>query len=222
MKKIISVHAPKCAGSSFRCWLIQSFGEDNIYFDYDDMPVDPMSIMYIDPERFEKKRQQDLQNSKGKRVIHGHFWVDKYKNIADAVRITFLRDPVSRTISHYFFWQKITRVEHSLYKYVVDNNLSLIEFAQLPFIKYFYTKVFFRDVDMEQFDFIGKFEQLQNGIDQLNVHFDTKTQIEHINKTVYNNSVELSDPKTLSCLKELLHDDIAFYEKWTKQKHDMP
>src|SRR5882757_7508321 len=108
MLELISLHVPKCAGSALLEALKGIYGEENFYLDYEDQVIRPASPVNMDPEGyvryFKTLREQKLA---GKRVVHGHFYLPKYADLKDALRITVLRDPVDRLISHYFYW-KIT------------------------------------------------------------------------------------------------------------------
>ena len=126
MIELISVHIPKCAGTSFSTVLRKTYGE-SLLGDQVDQPMDP--------ERpFQKnfaawKEEQDRKPAPpGKRAIHGHFWAGKYDRQApNAKRITWLRNPIKRLISHYFFWLSTPELPHSLHKHVIQNKLSLLE-----------------------------------------------------------------------------------------------
>ena len=100
--EVISVHVPKCAGVSLRHVFESAYGDDAILLDYGDRPADPTSPINLDPESFFDRCVSEDVALTGKRVIHGHFNIRKYKGIYARCRITFLRDPIDRTISHYF------------------------------------------------------------------------------------------------------------------------
>jgi hypothetical protein len=132
------VHVPKCAGISLRHAFENAFGSDRLYQDYDDRPIDPASPINLDPEGFyERMAKRGNDFLAGKKVIHGHFNIRKYANLSARQRVTFFREPVDRTISHYFFWRETARHGHQLHDYVLDNRLTLEEFARLPMIRGF-------------------------------------------------------------------------------------
>ncbi|MEX0408462.1 hypothetical protein ABGN05_22640 [Aquibium sp. LZ166] len=96
----------------------------------------------------------------GAKVVHGHFWARKYEAVENAVRITFLREPVRRTLSHYFYWLATPAGGHSLHQHVLDTRMDIVTFARLPQMSGFYRDFFFRDVDLSTFDFVGDGDKL--------------------------------------------------------------
>jgi Sulfotransferase family len=154
-KVIISVHVPKTAGTSFAVWLESVFASGQLVRDYADRPIDPKSEMNIDPAGFLSRYGAARKLPEGALAVHGHFWAKKYERIENAVRITFLRDPIERTISHYCFWLNTPADGHSLHQRVLDEGMGMLDFARLPQLRGFYRDYFFRDVNMAAFDFIG-------------------------------------------------------------------
>ncbi len=218
--EVISVHVPKCAGVSLRQALETSYGRKQVYRDYGDLPADPTSPMNLDPEGFfERARSDGYGFLDGKKVVHGHFNIRKYEGLEAKLRMTFLRHPLDRTISHYFFWQTWPRRGHQLHDYVLDNRLDLKAFARLPLIAGFYHSLFFAGVDMRQFDFIGFHETLErdyatlrqliglepNAIPRENTNSDSayRTERERV----------FADRALMRSLGDLLREDIAFYDR---------
>ena len=153
--KIISVHIPKCAGTSFLNWLKDAFGQASVLQDYDDKPMDPSSICNMDPVSHKQKVIQNFsQISNGKKVVHGHFLASKYDFIPN-YKITFLRNPIERALSNYFYWMSVPVTNNKLHEYVVNNNLEWEDFVSLPIISKIYSGLFFENIDMKTFDFIG-------------------------------------------------------------------
>ena len=66
----------------------------------------------------------------------GHFTAAKYAcRFPNAVYLTWLRDPVERVASNYFYWQHVHRPKDPLWEQVVGQKLDLEQFAQLPFAR---------------------------------------------------------------------------------------
>jgi hypothetical protein len=88
--KCISVHYPKAGGSSLRVqfeWLLGPA----LLLDYGNDPLGSngrLSVNSLPPEI---------------RMVHGHFKAARYKNVPDAFRFTFLREPVENLLSIFFF-----------------------------------------------------------------------------------------------------------------------
>lgn len=223
MIELISVHLPKCAGVSFRQALERIYSPEAIYYDYDDHPSDPASPMNIDPDGFLKRHHREPSPELiGKKVVHGHFYVRKYELLKGCARIVFIRHPVERLISHYYFWLKLARSGHSLHEYVLDNNLSLLQFAQLPSTRYLYTRVYFREVDMKVFDFIGVFEDLPQETERLGRLLGKKIVLERANANPDPAYVDqrrriMEDHEMVAALHASLAEDIRFYERVTNR-----
>jgi hypothetical protein len=217
--ELISVHVPKSGGSSFRRALELAYTPEGIFMDYSDRPLDPASPMNVDPtgflERSLQKYRGDLQD---KRVIHGHFWIKKYDLLTHKCpRIVFLRHPVDRFISHYYFWLNQPRHGHTVHDYILDYKLTLLQSARVPSLRYFYTQHFFRDVDMAFFDFVGFSETSDDDVRKLNRLIGIQFDVGRINTNTYEGydavrSKIAEDSATLNLLRDLLADDIRFYE----------
>ncbi|MEG4807799.1 DUF4214 domain-containing protein [Microcoleus sp. F8-D3] len=114
--EIMSYHIPKTAGTTFFIALTQVYGLDKIAGFLDESlavsaGVDPQTI----------------------KVIHGHVPSRKYFRPDRVKEIIWLRDPILRLISLYFFWKSLPRTEDdSLHNYIQEKNLDLVEFAKIP------------------------------------------------------------------------------------------
>ncbi len=217
--EILSVHVPKCAGSSLRRALLEAYGTEQVYLDYDDRPIDPSSPINLDPEGFyERAAKAGCGFLAGKKAVHGHFNIRKYSGFPARHRITFLREPIDRTISHYFFWKDQPRHGHLLHDYVLDNRLSFQEFARLPAIRGLYVSVFFLGVAMEQFDFIGFYDRLDDDYAALQALIGLQCPIrrDNVNEgSDYRDEREsiLGDSRLMATLRDSLKDDLLFYER---------
>lgn len=107
--KIVNFHIPKTAGSSLRFNLLSSIRET------EDTLRRVISVDAMRPElghfpalRAHFTEQFDKLFQPGSQVISGHY---RYRDVADIIAprradltlITFLRDPIDRTISDYFY-----------------------------------------------------------------------------------------------------------------------
>jgi hypothetical protein len=219
MKKIIiSVHVPKTAGRSFAVWLESVFGSGPIVRDNTDRPIDPKSEMNIDPAGFLSRHGAARELSKGAQVVHGHFWAKKYERTENAVRITFLRDPIERTVSHYYFWRNTPSDGHRLHQRVLDERMRMLDFARLPQMRGCYRDYFFRDVNMSGFDFIGDMSFFDEELGRL----EALLGVRGARATVGQNpaadyssmrEVALTTGPLRDELAELLADEVAFYRQ---------
>lgn len=90
--EIISVHVPKTAGTTFKKVLHQVYSEETIFLDY--------------PHRGPQRNRMLKREKPNIKVIHGHFPGNKYDlKFPEAKKIIWLRNPIERLISHYFFWK---------------------------------------------------------------------------------------------------------------------
>lgn len=217
--EVISVHVPKCAGTSLRLFLESSFGHDAVYQDYGDRPADPASPMNLDPDGFFGKfSSTNYEFLSGKRAVHGHFNPLKYKNARARLRITFLRDPVERAVSHYFFWKELPRHGHTLHDYFLDHDLGIEEFARLPVLRRFYSGVFFGGVDMASFDLIGFHDRLEEGLGWLQRSCGMQATLPRENANsdpAYQRRLAsmMADAKLTAKLRDILREDLDFYER---------
>jgi hypothetical protein len=221
--KLIFVHVPKTGGNSVRSSIEDKFSTSKVLRDYSDRPDDPSSPMNIDPAGFLARsalsRYADLT---GKAAVVGHFWIRKYDDVAADLRATILRDPLDRTMSHYFYWMKREGHGQLLHDHVRQHNLSLVEFARLPTIRWFYTQTFFRDVDMGQFDVVGRFDKYVKDWSALlrDIGLGAVARVRHLNATAGLDELYaarrheiLTDETVMARLRDLLADDIKFYER---------
>ena len=219
--KIISTHVPKTAGTSLMHMFYHAIGKDNILHDYDDDPVNPLSRFSIDPDYYERDKIETIGNYK---VVHGHFSPSKYKYLKNAFRFMFLRHPVDNVISIYYYWKTINRTDSPILNYVRDNNLSLIEFASLPKIRWLYTKTYFGGFDMSLFDFIGNFNRFEEDLivlsKLLEIELDQKF---NLNRTGENNALikkhkeeSITSKQVRKKLEILLYEDINFFNAFAK------
>jgi hypothetical protein len=217
--KVVSVHFPKGAGSSLAQSFIAAFGPDAVYLDYSDDPVDPCSRFNIDPDdSFEQARGTSMDPKI--KVVHGHFHPAKYRCVEGAKRITFLRHPIDNLISIYFFWKTCTDPGHALFDYVRTRDLSLLDVARLPAIRYLLSRTYFGGVDIRAFDFVGFFETYSEDLKTLSDMLNVPLQEARTNKNKYPNYADevaavMSDKRTMSLLNDYLREDIRFYE-WVR------
>jgi hypothetical protein len=93
-KPIFITHIPKTAGTSFKEGIIETnFREDDIY-------------------RFQGLKKLIFDKNRNKKIFMGHFPYGINKILfLEGTYYTFLRDPIERSISHYY-WVLDTKTEH--------------------------------------------------------------------------------------------------------------
>ncbi len=160
---IISLHLPKTAGSSFKVSLEQYF-EQKLLLDYTDLP--------INTPLFQRNRNALISSLSiteydfGEvECIHGHFMPIKYlllNSIKSLKFVTWMRHPVERIISHYYFWQRRYSPEApALHKRVIEEKWTLSKFCLSDEMRDLYNQ-FLWGFPLNNFDFIGITEHYED------------------------------------------------------------
>ncbi len=170
---IISLHLPKTAGTSLGVALEQHFGT-RFLKDYSDLP--------INTTRYERNRaalQASLYNAEQDfldiQCIHGHFLPIKYLLLANKRKISFvtwMRNPVERVLSHYFYWKRNydPRKAPPLHRKVIEEDWSIERFCLGSEVRDIYGQ-FLWGFPIEYFDFIGITEFYQDDIKYFAQHY---------------------------------------------------
>ena len=166
---LISVHMPKCGGISFR-ELLENHFESRILLDYKDVPIN----MSVDVRQRSARRSRALNALFGRLrfgafdCIHGHFMPNKYRpfyNKKNVVFVTWLRDPIDRLASHYYFWQRAYDVNRSapLHRKVIEDDWSFEQFCFSDELRNIYAN-FLWEFGVDKFNFIGITEHFKEDI----------------------------------------------------------
>jgi hypothetical protein len=183
-------------------------------------PLDPCGIVNLDPARYEQIKPTSLG---AHAIVHGHFNINRYERIPGAFRVVMLREPVQNVMSIYYYWRGICRKGdpkyrgHCLYRYFCRTQPSLLEFAALPAIRWLMTGVYFRDVNMDCFDVIGDHVDADAYLQRVaNLTGINLGRLPRINVTEPSDERQaaLEDTRCLSKLRDLLADDLRFYERY--------
>ena len=154
--ELISIHIPKTGGRSFHEVLKQVFGTS------------------LD-QRYEKQHffpkggnHHKLSNKlpKGIRGIHGHLSISQLKYIIDKDHpkvITWVRNPVDRVISNYYYFMKRIRDGDTPEKQLDKINYTLLEYAGQPKRRNRMTEIL-KGLALEDFFFIGIMEQFEQDL----------------------------------------------------------
>lgn len=209
--KLISIHIPKTAGTSFYKSLQDAYSESHV--GRIDFKPNLNKIHYNYKEASFTKLPQELE------VIHGHFRIDELNNAFPETLhlpvITWLRDPVSRLISNYYYL--IERLEEATQKIEEHKMLvrrmtkSLEEFIVLENNRNRMGS-FLRGLNLVDFQFVGIVEKYDEDLNYL-------SQLMH--KTLAKNYVNITSNKekyTISedirnLIIELNQEDIELYKE---------
>lgn len=198
MIELISVHIPKTAGTAFRHVLTDIYGLNGVLGDY---PPDQI-------------HQPENAISKEIKVIHGHFQPSKYQEYFPAAkRIVWLRHPLFRLISEYFFAKTINDRNNAIHAQLLDGNLSILEFAQIPQMKNFLSKKM-QGLEIAEFDFVGIQEFYFADLEEL------KNMMGWSNfQPIIKNSNRY--PQYQKCLQEILNDPLLMDRLSKLNREDM-
>lgn len=183
---LISVHIPKTAGMSFGSSLRDVYG-DRLFWAYETQPR-LYSNLSIQLSWLKCKVSHMVRTRRIIRkydAIHGHFFADAFEHLPVPKQYcVFMRDPVERVISHYLFWkeryEKFRREGRkpprlSLWTQMIENEMSLTEFAASPGMVKFYP-VFLGRMPMDRFDFVGLMEEYSTSLQLFEKVFGIKLQ----------------------------------------------
>jgi 4-hydroxybenzoate polyprenyltransferase len=218
--RLIFLHIPKTAGTTFHNILDKQFAPENVF-----------TIQVIDDAHTNIDKFTSLPKSKRKKIhlLKGHmnFGLHEYM-IGETKYITLLRDPRERIISFYYYVLQNPNLE--LFTLIKSNNWSLHDFvanvdmkelnnAQLKLISGIEDN---EEVMMEKaieninnhFSFVGITEYFDESLKRLQKIYGWDIS-EYISHKVNDSRPKLDDidPKTIKLIDEKNHGDILFYEK---------
>jgi len=172
---LISVHLPKTAGSSFLVAIDAHFG-GRLLRDYGDRPINKSTLRRNYQATLRCLRnalpRPDLQQYE---CVHGHFMPIKYQFLRTPLQkhfVTWMRDPIERLASHYFYWIQNYNPHDAgyLHRRVVEEKWSLERFCLGPEMRNTYSKFFWR-FPLHKFQFIGLTEFYAQDLEQFSAEF---------------------------------------------------
>lgn len=222
-KKLISVHFPKAGGSSLRDELSSLLGT-SLLLDYEHSPRGEQALDVVSAL------------PAGILAVHGHFRPSRYAQIPDSYLFTFLRDPVDAMISRYFYWRgprylwrdwlrlgkapggedpsKAAQQD----KFAPDGEWSdVLQFARNSGTRFLMSQLYFGGFDMERFHFIGFYDTREADLPRLASGIGLPlSPNRHSNRSRHSRLERfmlVRSPKVLSQLRDILIDDLRFYER---------
>jgi hypothetical protein len=215
-RPVISVHVPKCGGTSSLRMFRTAYGQNAVQADYSDMGGIP------NPAAWMQRRPVELKARV--RVVHGHFPAAKYDLLRVPVfRMTFLRHPVETLISVYYFFQQNAGqpkfMQDGVSGKILRERLTLRQMAEDPTTRGS-IQSFFRGWDMSRMDFVGCHERRVvdlarlSGILGVNLNAGFRDRVTHQKYNAARTEAH-ADSDLMGRLRYLLADDIQFYERWT-------
>jgi len=129
-----------------------------------------------------------------------------------------LREPVENLISIYYFWQHLISIGqggHALFEHVKNQRLSLLEVAEIPRMRRLMSSSYFGGYDMRRFDVVGTHDNRTAFVEAVSHLIGVPLSADiRVNVTSPSQEREnvLADAKLIAKLRNLLQDDIRFYE----------
>lgn len=202
MVEIISIHIGKTAGTAFREVLSSAYGYSGVLWDYSPYPYQPPAEL-----------------DKSIRAIHGHVPIRKYSDyFDDAKRIVWLRHPVFRLISEYYFARQYKDKENPLHRELVEKSLSFLDFAKKPAAQNIMSKQI-AGLPLKSFFFVGLQEFYTSDLFELENLLDW----EHHPVVIRNSNPEpeyrvrlrsiLGNPDLVEQISRLNSEDMMLYQE---------
>lgn len=211
---IISVHLPKTAGTSFIKTLKLVYG-NKLMVDYADTPINTTPFKRK-ATAFTKNIKNRFKDFKEIECIHGHFMPYKYASIrSNVIYITWLRDPVERLASHYYYWKNNYNENHSfsLHKRVVEENWSLEKFAFSKEIRNIYSKFLWR-FPLNKFHFIGITEYYEEDLKYFSTkYFNRKLEVFKDNRNTERSGLYIKDKLMRREIEKFHEKDMEIYQR---------
>jgi hypothetical protein len=148
---IVSIHVPKCAGTSFRHVLDRMYG-DRIWYNYGAI--------------FCREQAREGLIPPGTEIIHGHFIGDSFDDLFPQRQLlTWVRDPVERVVSNYFHFLRAPDMRDTCCQALHERKLSLRQFAELDWMRNLSNR-YLANKPVDDFQFIGISERFGESIAQ--------------------------------------------------------
>ncbi len=177
-KPLISIHIPKCGGTSFAEILKRWFGKGFLQHYHDERNDKHPRRLNLFKDPYRKEFIPDL-------CIHGHFnhdrgnGAEKYYPVVDQF-ITIIRDPFELHLSSYFFRIKREKENHGSVYWsgkqhpIIANNWSLEDYLRenkksflLSFLPEGLTLDNYKEILEQRFLFIGLTSDLQASVNKM-------------------------------------------------------
>ncbi|HVC29377.1 MAG TPA: hypothetical protein VNF48_07490 [Gammaproteobacteria bacterium] len=124
-------------------------------------------------------------------IVHGHFFTNKYSFLYPNVDfLTFMREPVSRLLSHYYYFKHVasknpvTVQKNPDIVLVAQGRMDLVEFARADARTCIYER-FTSGIALDAFRLIGITERYAESINVLNSIYGTAIEPKHERRTNY-------------------------------------
>lgn len=196
------IHIPKTAGTSFREAAIKRWGNAKVCSDYGDSRHSSATVRTLVHQQQDYFAFQNHLRAKRIRMLSAHAPVKFYRRIFNATQlVTFLREPVERTISHYYTAcskQGFTGSFETFCNIAEHQNVQSRYLEQMP---------------LEALGFIGLTEHYAESVNIFNKSFAEKLRVLSLNQYAgpkADGKSALSDSE-LACARAINTEDTALY-----------
>lgn len=207
--EVVSIHVPRTAGTAFKEVIRQIYSSQEIFFDY------PHKGLI---------RNRMLRSPKPKvKIIHGHFPAPKYnQKFPGAKKIIWLREPIKRLISLYFFWkswQILIATDEQDLENNREANLSFIQFIEQPMMQNLIKLNFLQNEQLKDFYFVGIQDFFAEDLYELSVMLNwAEYELETQNTNAYPEyklltKEVLSNQKIVDKISAINYEDIEIYQE---------
>lgn len=227
-RKLFFDHLPKCGGTTLHNFLLKHYRPEKVFRIISIRKGGPIAkqVQIFTDKPEEERYSYDL--------IFGHHTFQFMDDIhPEMYKITMLREPVDRIISHYYFVKRFKN--HHLHEQVMSNQMSLESYVTSGIseeLDNWYVKHFsgldeekvYSDPDyalacakrnLARFDCIGVLSQMDDFISKLRKDLSLKGTFDNnrrVNKTEGRPKVSDVSPKAIEEVKRMNSLDIALYE----------
>jgi hypothetical protein len=203
IKKIISIHIPKTAGTTFKTYLEASYKND--------IAVISTKPVFSRCDKLNISKSTIDIDTYNEYIIHGHFTLNELLYDNDFFYITWLRDPVERVISHYYYWKhKPDDNIHPIENKIKNEELSLEDFAKIPCMRNLQLHFLGND-GVNKINFIGITELFDTSIKLLEKKLKKKIIASNIKNQLINPKKEFVTQKTKDKIKNLNIEEYTVY-----------
>jgi hypothetical protein len=198
---LISVHVPKCAGTSFRHVLQGVYG-DRLWLNYGTI--------------FVRSQARPEAVPPGVVCIHGHFFADAFDELFPQRQlITWLRHPVERVVSNYHHFLRSPDWRDDCCRALYEQKLDLRKFAELEWMRNESAR-YLAGKPLSDFAFVGVAERFTESLQALSTRFGWPPRLsaprDNVNPARFASHYPLSreDYQHILALNQA---DLAYYEE---------
>jgi hypothetical protein len=209
--ELLSIHIPKCAGTSMTDFLKASY-QDGLHLAYDKPPGESNNWFY-----------PPITLGNSSRCVHGHLRIVDYLAYEPKFLMTMLRDPIDRIVSYYIYFKTFEPDNAVIQSMYADSNQGIVDFAKLIGCDY---RLYLMGVDLEKFDFVGIVENYTYSLKTMKNILNVEGIMEHEEDLHLNASPQpetkdniLQDELVVCQLRDILHDDIVIYDYFVNKFH---